>query len=783
MILKMKYNLIHTLPLMLFTTVFITLLSIATTAYAHTIGSHLHSSKNFTSPESKVEVLKFRFYRPPPDTTNLLANSHIADAQTFSNTSSEKKLDPMDIDSKLPIPDALLIEFVQKKIYEQIGNNQIDITLVDDVHRSSGKRSLIFHYYVQKKHILHYEAKAHRLPNESIIIVGSFPKTEYDPDHFQKHPVSHYTSPQIQDMIYNDFINNNVSIEKEHIRIIETRECSLPSMGYLIPARCVSFSAKKTFWQATITHHGLNSVSASRHSYCGIIRGVEKYNQSDGTQAYSVDLCNANPKKDRLENERFLFDHQTTNSGSNCALSRKAMDDIKKIEEKSNQSASDLLILSPSYTFSASAISFAAPDDTLIHSEDKGISVFSYSDLGTLGYKKIHSFSHLNRMMNWFESRGFDQHNTSLPIHILFSQDSEHEGNAFYTMLSLTQAGKQTRYHRIVFGEDGLFKDIALDFDIAAHELGHYVIGFGLTPSNMIRDNRNHTGAIHEGLADYFVYAATEDDCLAEKICKTSSYCRHRNGKCLRIAETKRIRYENSHYQNVLSQGDKKHTNIHEIGRLVSGTLWRVRKDLTSEDQKYFDQMILESLDYIPTSHHVTFSDWIDAIVLASMSNTRSQKFCHAVIKSAEHYEINVYDRSKQHCTDASRYTSPLHSELAATDSDTGNPSLDDNPLSYTVFHEHALHCGSTARNNLTGIELAQYNAQLTINTDRKQPWKNMGCQQIFAANTSSSTLAFSKPVSAIWLEYFIWWMMMLSPILLIMAGNVIISRIGTRLT
>ena len=104
---------------------------------------------------------------------------------------------------------------------------------------------------------------------------------------------------------------------------------------------------------------------------------------------------------------------------------------------------------------------------------------------------------------------------------------------------------------------------LRLDPDPLIHEIMHHIIyqyvGMSSHPEHV---------ALHEGLADFFLFSYTKDPCLGEIICiKNSSVCNTGN-KCLRTA------------QNKFKIGDKDYEKLstHKKSQVISGLLWDLSK-------------------------------------------------------------------------------------------------------------------------------------------------------------------------------------------------------------
>lgn len=249
-------------------------------------------------------------------------------------------------------------------------------------------------------------------------------------------------------------------------------------------------------------------------------------------------------------------------------------------------------------------------------------------------FPQVTVFSQVSRMMTWFETLGYkwDEPQITIALHKSITQQDGTltTNNAHFTP---KHNGKGAV---ISLGDgDGVYlQNLALDGDVSRHELAHGVIYehlFSTYQSNESEDedplDMEHSGALHEGLADYFTFASTGDACLGESVCPNGAdrgIC-YRQGRCLRVGDSD------------LVYGSKDYWNLGQIfhlkGQLVSGFLWDIRSSLSSaaQGQVEFDQVVLDSLKYLlPRS---TYYDFLLALFVAD--SERGGKFACALYDSA----------------------------------------------------------------------------------------------------------------------------------------------------
>lgn len=227
--------------------------------------------------------------------------------------------------------------------------------------------------------------------------------------------------------------------------------------------------------------------------------------------------------------------------------------------------------------------------------------VFSYTNADE-EFAEANAFAHANDMLNWYLDRGYNF--TTSPItlrlreEIPVSATQTSPNNALY----LTAGFDGTSGPTIAVGDgDGvILKNLAYDMDVVSHELGHHIVFRTLKStvqkesSSGLSDSDDHSGALHEGLADYFAFAHTNDSCLAESICPDNSYaCWEISSarSCLRSGSSS-LKYGTPQYWSLGS-------SFHLKGQVVSGFLWDTRED-SGVNKGEFDRLVLNALDYLP---------------------------------------------------------------------------------------------------------------------------------------------------------------------------------------
>lgn len=239
------------------------------------------------------------------------------------------------------------------------------------------------------------------------------------------------------------------------------------------------------------------------------------------------------------------------------------------------------------------------------------------------GFPEINTFAHILKIIDWFETLGFSWNDGEILTLKLHQNSNKDVGtnNALYLPAEYTRA---ENVPSILLGDgDGTYlQNLALDRDVPSHEFGHHVVYQTMkstdqkeTRGDGITSTTDHSGAIHEGVADYFIFAMTEDQnaCLGESICPggDKDIC-YQKAKCLRTAVNDII-YDSDNYWNF--------NGVHLKGQVVSGLLWDIRQD-PDTDSSQFDQLVLKSVDFFAIRS--TYKDLIAALFTADQKYYQS---------------------------------------------------------------------------------------------------------------------------------------------------------------
>lgn len=199
-------------------------------------------------------------------------------------------------------------------------------------------------------------------------------------------------------------------------------------------------------------------------------------------------------------------------------------------------------------------------------------------------FREVSAFANAERMANFFAQEKFGYTMDCLPIHIRVPDRFRDQvglwqpiNNASYIPSSFNPAGS---FPLILLGEgDGVgLKDLVVDADVMFHELGHHVV------YRTLKSTSYESKVIHEALADFFVFAKTNNACVAEGVCPPGSEDCWKPG-CLRTGI------------NQLKLTDVNlPTGAHRRSQVLSGMLWDMRVIFGPD---VVDTLVFKAVDYL----------------------------------------------------------------------------------------------------------------------------------------------------------------------------------------
>ena len=764
---------------------------------SHKTYDNENENYNYNDDRVRIQII--------PDENAVDDNSSSEQSDSFDQYQSKPyhetdtdNLSTLNYSDNIFVPEKFFKDYIIWLVERRINKAFSIIIKKDSFKETSQRRSIELGFKIKDLEIPSYKLRAHRLKKGNIIVNGNIPinliyNTKDYKTYYKHH--SHYIkiSESNKILLLSDIakkiksiIDEKNSFSKNDKIILQSIEpCIDINNKKLFKSSCINFSYGSLYYRAKIDKRGIQKIISSSLSFCGVLKNVHTINLESKTQDFSVKICDNAAKQNKLANEYFVFKGQEDIcSGPNKNISTNLYVNSTQdpANANNNYTNSDSDYNHNLDTEDNSNTKVTTPNDTDTP-EDKNTppeqsAVYTYNDEKSTKSKMIHVYSYINRMYDWYLSLGFLSHpKTPISLEVDVSKVS---GNA---QISWIPGGAT----KIVFGTDGgSLRNLSFDFDIIGHELGHFIVNQSIIGQNIDEDDtslnyrhckpsdsasciENHTRSIHEALSDFFVMAATNDECIAEGACQNNDSKACVEG-CLRRAggfkEDEPIIYDPElddklDYQGYKYLGFKKTRNnnfvhttitsnnaiaadIHAIGQMISGVLWDARKNLKdSQEKRKFDKVILNALDLSP-SRQVSYNDLLTAIIYSD-EEINQKKFCQIIIDSAKKYNIDLEQNNginlEQFCDnnrDIAKYISEKDYDLSGSNVD--NTFLDD----YSIFDSYARNCVLTKRDqaSMLNIGILQNGKYTIVNYNdidqksyiNKSNKKSTGCKNMEVA-------------------------------------------------
>ena len=245
-------------------------------------------------------------------------------------------------------------------------------------------------------------------------------------------------------------------------------------------------------------------------------------------------------------------------------------------------------------TLTSEFLTVSAPDNFPKATSDNHRFIFEPSDPR---YKQTAVFAYAQQHLRFFQGLGFEWYG---PKPLRIRVDVKPRGfvnNALFVPADSGDGPLPTI--SIGNGDGDALQDLALDSDVVSHELGHHVLYKTLTSTS------GESLVLHEGLADFFAFSRTNDDCLGESICPLGSRDCFVENQCLRTAESS-LSYRDD-FWNYLAGDANRLGHLH--GQAVSGMLWDMRRN------KAIGSNELTKLVFQASSHFVNNSGFSDLLL------------------------------------------------------------------------------------------------------------------------------------------------------------------------
>lgn len=230
---------------------------------------------------------------------------------------------------------------------------------------------------------------------------------------------------------------------------------------------------------------------------------------------------------------------------------------------------------------------------------------------GTSEFDEASIFTNASRTLEWFEEHGYQNFGTErlkLNVHASIGGTPN---NALY------QPGPNGPSISIGDGDGEVLRDMGSDSDVVSHEFGHHVV------FNTLTSVSGESLDMHEGLADFFTFAKTNDPCLAESICTEGNKagCVAYQGQlCLRSAS------------NTYTLENLGNLDAHRRGQFISGMLW----DLREQDgipAEHVTKIVLKAVDSLLSSSK--YEHLVLSLLIADKNNFNGQ-YCQKIYERAK---------------------------------------------------------------------------------------------------------------------------------------------------
>lgn len=200
-------------------------------------------------------------------------------------------------------------------------------------------------------------------------------------------------------------------------------------------------------------------------------------------------------------------------------------------------------------------------------------------------FAEVSVFAHATSHLAWFFKNGYEWAESGpmdLIIHGAIQGDINNSqykpGVAMPSKLPMIQ---------ICDGDGQVLKDLPYDTDVVSHELGHHIV------FTTVKTTSGESLVLHEGLSDYFVFARTEDGCLADSICPPGAPACV-SDTCLRIAaEPDELSYGTDIFSKI---------GAHHKGQAISGLLYRLRTGGDVPPELVDEIAVKSTIDFLQTN-------------------------------------------------------------------------------------------------------------------------------------------------------------------------------------
>jgi hypothetical protein len=204
-------------------------------------------------------------------------------------------------------------------------------------------------------------------------------------------------------------------------------------------------------------------------------------------------------------------------------------------------------------------------------------------------FDEIQAYANVQRHFDFFKSIGFEWYGPA-PIDVRIHVKPQGRANNALFMPG-SDADNSLPSISIDDGDGEELRYLVSDSDVVSHEFGHHVI------YKTLRKVDGESLVLHEGLADFFAFARTQDGCLGESICPMGSGACIVEGQCLRTALNS-LKYQDDLWRQWAGSRNRLG---HLHGQLISGMLWDLVKS-GDVPITVLPKLVLSGINYFQTS-------------------------------------------------------------------------------------------------------------------------------------------------------------------------------------
>jgi hypothetical protein len=439
--------------------------------------------------------------------------------------------------------------FLKQKVMDSFGD--LPLGVIERVESNGGKDTATYQYSVGSTPLCQFKVRFHRFRNGDVTAMGLVPRIDH------RAFINQFGNEDWPDLFG--------AMDKVR-ELVERQEGGIVSDTPLNPERCYYVYEGKLIpaWKFL----------------------VQRHSSPDALRALSTDSVIAS---DTQIFKRESFDFDVTgkvrvypfNSVKTPTVTQETIENLTG----DGTLTSDILM---------SAVS---PPFTRVQAKDHD---FSFSP-DTTEFGEVSAFTHATKHLKYLMANGFEWYGLKpLKISVFVSAL---KNNARF----VPQIGDNTPGQIDVGTSDGkILSNLELDSDVVSHEVGHFVI------YRSVRSTSGESLVLHEGLADYFAFARSNDACLGESICPLDSGACIKPGQCLRSGETN-LKFNDESWK--LWFDIRKSLN-HLHGQIISGLLWDLRDKQISAQA--LDQIVMASINLLPED--ADFSHFLLALASADRS-------------------------------------------------------------------------------------------------------------------------------------------------------------------